>query len=177
MTKSRVSLIAAVARNGVIGRDNGIPWRLPEDLKRFKELTLGHPIVMGRRTFESILAISGKPLPGRESIVVTRSAGYAVPGCRAVASLEAALAAAGAREVFVVGGGELYALAIPLAERMYLTEIDADFEGDTLFPRFERSAWKEIAREPRESVSPRFRYDFVVYERVKSPALRAMESR
>jgi dihydrofolate reductase len=165
MAKPRVSLIAALARNLVIGRDNGIPWHLPDDLKRFKQLTLGHPLVMGRKTFESILAIAGKPLPGRESIVVTRSARYSPPGCRIVPSLDAALAAAGANEVFVIGGGELYALAMPLAERLYLTEIDADFEGDTLFPRFERAAWTEISREHRELASTGLRYDFVVYER------------
>jgi dihydrofolate reductase len=169
MNAPRVSIIAATARNGVIGRNNGIPWRLPDDLSRFKQLTSGHPVIMGRKTFESILAMTGKPLPGRENIVVTRSAGYPRAGCRVVHSLEAALAEAGkANEAFVIGGAELYALALPLAQRLYLTEIDADFEGDAVFPRFDRSAWSEIAREPRRPAAEgSFRYDFAVYERIR----------
>jgi dihydrofolate reductase len=156
-----VSLLAAVARNGVIGRDNGLPWHLPDDLKRFKALTLGHPVIMGRRTYESI----GKPLPGRTNIVVTRVAGYAAPGCRVVHSLEAALAAAaGAGKVFVIGGGEIFALALPLAQRLDMTEIDADVEGDAVFPDYDRSQWREAGREPGAGAQG-LRYDFVVYER------------
>jgi dihydrofolate reductase len=167
MSLPRISIVAAIARNGVIGCNNGIPWRLQDDLKRFKQLTSGHPVIMGRRTFESILALSGKPLPGRENIVVTRSGACAPAGCRVVRSLEAALAqAGGASEAFVIGGAEIYALALPLAQRLYLTEIDAEFEGDTVFPCFDRAAWSEIAREPHGPMAESgLRYDFAVYER------------
>jgi dihydrofolate reductase len=156
-----VSLLVAVARNRVIGRDNGLPWHLPDDLKRFKTLTLGHAVVMGRRTYESI----GRPLPGRENIVVTRQAGYAAPGCRVAHSLEAALsAAAGAKRVFVIGGADIFALALPLATRLDMTEIDADIEGDVAFPVWDRSEWREVSREPGAGAQG-LRYDFVVYER------------
>lgn len=164
MKQPVLSLLVAVARNGVIGRDNGLPWHLPEDLKRFKALTLGHPVIMGRKTFESILASLGKPLPGRENIVVTRSRSYAAPGCRVVHSLgEAVSACAGADEAFVIGGAEIFALALPLAQRLYATEIDADVEGDAAFPAYDRSAWREVAREP--GAAGTLRYDFVVYAR------------
>src|SRR4051794_8733480 len=149
MKQPVLSLLVAVARNGVIGRDNSLPWHLPEDLKRFKALTLGHPVIMGRKTFESILASLGKPLPGRENIVVTRARGYAAPGCRVVHSLEDALSAcAGADEAFVIGGSEIFALALPIAQRLYVTEIEAEFEGDVAFPAYDRGAWRELAREP-----------------------------
>ncbi|MBM3390686.1 MAG: dihydrofolate reductase [Betaproteobacteria bacterium] len=161
--KPRLSLIAAVAANGVIGADNALPWRLPEDLKRFKALTLGHPVIMGRKTFESI----GRPLPGRRNLVVTRNAGYRVDGCEVLGSLEAALdACAGSSdEVFVIGGAQIYAEALPLAQRIYLTELHRDFMGDARFPDFARTAWKETSREKRcgEDGLP---YDFAVYERI-----------
>lgn len=160
--KPRLALIAAVAANGVIGSDNALPWRLPEDLKRFKALTLGHPVIMGRRTFESI----GRPLPGRRNIVVTRNADWRAEGCETAASLEAALAAAGAagEEVFVIGGAQLYAAALPLARRLYLTEIRHAFEGDARFPTLDRGAWQEMAREHHRSTDG-LEYDFVIYER------------
>ncbi len=162
-----VTLIAALARNRVIGRGNRMPWHIPEDLKRFKALTLGHPVIMGRKTFESIVATLGKPLPGRDNIVVTRAKDYAAPGCRATHSIEEALAAAGAGEVFVIGGAEIYALALPLADRLQLTEIDAGIEGDAYFPAFERSAWREVSRESRIQEGPEgFRYDFTVYDKL-----------
>ena len=167
MNRPRLSILAAVARNGVIGRDNALPWHLPGDLKRFKALTLGHPVVMGRKTFESILAANGKPLPGRENIVVTRARDYAAAGCRVVHSLEAALACADGAEAFVIGGAEIYVLALPLAERLYLTEIDADFEGDARFPRYDRGDWVEVAREAGPSAAGGVRYDFALYERRK----------
>ena len=159
----RVTLIAALGRNGVIGKDNRMPWHISEDLKRFKTLTLGHPVVMGRKTFESI----GKPLPGRDNIVVTRSPAFVAPGCRVVHSLTEALAAAGAAdEVFVIGGADIYALAVPMADRLQLTEVDVSTDGDTYFPEFERSAWREVSREPGSTADPdRLRYDFVTYER------------
>jgi len=162
-----VSIIAALARNRVIGRDNRMPWHLPEDLKRFKRLTLGHAVIMGRRTFESIIATAGKPLPGRENIVVTRSSVWTRPGCRVANSLDAALAAAHASaEAFVIGGAEIYALAMPLAQRLYLTEIEREFDGDTFFPGFDRSGWREVSRERRAPEGAEgFGYAFVEYRR------------
>jgi dihydrofolate reductase len=163
----RVSLVAAVARNRVIGRNQKLPWRLPDDLRRFKALTLGHPVIMGRKTHESILMTLGGPLPGRVNIVVTRSPHYRAPGCRLADSVQAALRqadeAAPGHEVFVIGGAEIYRLALPFAHRLYLTEIQADVEGDAWFPTLDRKHWHETAREPRES--PDFRYDFAIYER------------
>jgi dihydrofolate reductase len=156
-----VTIIAALSRNGVIGRDNRLPWHIAEDLKRFKALTLGHPVIMGRRTHESL----GRPLPGRDNIVITRSKDYAARGCRVVHTLEEALAAcARAGEAFVIGGAEIYVLALPLADRLQLTEVDADIEGDAHFPAFERGAWREAARESRAAPDG-MRYDFVTYER------------
>jgi dihydrofolate reductase len=143
------SLVVAVARNGVIGRDNALPWRLPADLAHFKRVTMGHPVVMGRRTHESI----GKALPGRKNIVVTRSSGYQAPGCTVVNSLdEAWQAAAGADEVCVIGGTTLFEETLPVADVIHLTEVEADVEGDTWFPPFDRSEWneKEIARHPAD---------------------------
>jgi dihydrofolate reductase len=140
-----------------------MPWHISEDLKRFKTLTMGHPVVMGRKTFQSI----GKPLPGRDNIVITRSHAFAAPGCRVVHSLAGALTAAqGAAEVFVIGGAEIYALALPLAGRLQLTEVDAAIDGDAYFPNYDRSAWREASREPGSTAGPdRLRYDFVTYER------------
>jgi dihydrofolate reductase len=159
----RVTLVAALGRNGVIGLDNRMPWHISEDLKRFKGLTMGHPVVMGRKTFESI----GKPLPGRKNIVITRSRGFGAPGCTVVHSMEEALEATdGAAEVFVIGGAEIYGLALPLADRLELTEVDVAIDGDAYFPEFERSAWREVARESRSTESPeRLRYDFVTLDR------------
>lgn len=161
--RARVSLIAALARNRAIGRDNRMPWRLPEDLKRFKRLTMGHAVIMGRKTFESI----GSPLPGRTNIVITRSSDWSRSGCLPVHSLEAALAAvAESQDAFVIGGAQIYALALPLAQRLYMTEIERDFEGDAFFPEFDRSQWREIARERRVSEgADTFDYAFVEYER------------
>lgn len=162
--KTRLSLIAAVAANGVIGSDNALPWRLSEDLKHFKALTLGHPVVMGRKTYESI----GRPLPGRRNIVITRNPAYRAGGCETMGSLEAALAACNGTtdEVFVIGGAQIYAEALPLAQRLHLTEIRRDFPGDARFPEFDRDAWLETAREP-QSTSEGLAFAFVVYERRK----------
>ena len=161
--KPRVSLIVAMAKNRVIGHNNTLPWRLPADLKHFKTLTMGHHIVMGRKTFESI----GKPLPGRTSVVVTRNAAYSAPGVIAVNSLEAAISACGDdNEIFVIGGAELYLQAIALADRIYLTEIDADIHGDAYFPEFKRSEWLELSRETHSQLEPQpLQYQFVVYHR------------
>lgn len=160
-TGPRLCLIAALASNGVIGAAGDLPWRLPEDLKRFKALTMGHPVIMGRRTWTSI----GRALPGRRNIVVTRQSGFIAPGAEVAASLEAAIAlCASAPLAFVIGGAELYAAALPLADALELTEIDAPFQGDTLFPPFDRSAWREVRREPGRSRDG-LKFDFVRYER------------
>jgi dihydrofolate reductase len=167
MIPARLSIIAAVARNAVIGSGNRLPWSLPEDLKRFRQLTLGQAVIMGRKTFESIIATAGKPLTGRKNIVVTRSPDWACSGCQVAHSIEAALAAARVRqEVFVIGGAEIYALALPLACRLYMTEIEREFDGDAFFPEFDRSRWREVSRE-RHALggAEGFAYAFVEYER------------
>jgi len=158
-----VAIVAALARNRAIGRDNAMPWRLPDDLKRFKRLTMGHAVIMGRKTFESI----GSPLTGRNNIVITRSRDWNPSGCVAVHSLEAALGAAGnSREAFVIGGAQIYALAMPLAQRLHMTEIERDFEGDAFFPEFDLLRWREVSRERHVSAgADAFDYAFVEYER------------
>ncbi len=147
----RIALIVAVARNGTIGRDGGLPWRMPSDLKTFRRLTMGKPMVMGRRTFASL----GKPLDGRDNLVVTRDASFSAPGIEVFLGLEPALirardlaAARHSTEIMVIGGGELYRTALPVADRLYWTEIDADIDGDTSFPAFDLTEWRETAREP-----------------------------
>lgn len=158
----RLFLVAAIAANRVIGLKGKMPWHLPEDLKHFKSLTLGHPVIMGRRTWESI---GGRPLPGRENIVVTRRRDYAAPGASIASSLEAALAlCAGARLAFVIGGSELYAAALPCADGLVLTEIQREFRGDTCFPEFDRCTWRETQRE-RHTAADGMRFDFVLYEK------------
>ncbi len=161
--RARVSIVAALARNRAIGRNNSMPWRLSEDLKRFKRLTMGHAVIMGRKTFESI----GSALPGRSNIVITRSRDWSPAGCVIVHSLEAALTAGGEfREAFVIGGAEIYALALPYAQHLYMTEIERDFEGDAFFPELDRSHWREVSRERHVSGgTDSFDYAFVEYER------------
>jgi dihydrofolate reductase len=160
----KVFLVAAVARNGVIGRDGTIPWRLAEDMQRFRELTTGHPVVMGRRTWES-LPDPFRPLPGRRNVVVTRDPGWRDEGAERAGSLEEALELVeGAERAFVIGGAELYASALPLADELVLTELDSAVEGDTFFPEFRRADFEEVAREPR--VTPDgTTFAFVTYER------------
>lgn len=139
-----LALIVAMTPDRVIGRDNGLPWRLPEDLRRFKAITLGKPVIMGRRTWESI----GRPLPGRRNIVVSGRADFAPAGAEVVRDLDAALALAGdVPEVMVIGGAQLYAAALPRATRLYLTDVHADIDGDAWFPAFDLEAWREVARE------------------------------
>jgi len=141
----RIALIVARARNGVIGRAGRLPWHIPGELAHFKRSTMGHPIIMGRRTWESI----GRPLPGRRNIVVSRDADYAAPGAEVATSLAAALGlCAAGDEAFVIGGADLYAQALPLAQRAIVTEIDADFDGDARFPALDPQQWCEIARAP-----------------------------
>lgn len=162
--RPELSLIAALAANGMIGRDNGMPWHLPEDLKRFRALTMGHPIIMGRRTWDAL----GRPLPGRTSIVVSRQPGLVLDGAIAVTSLEEAIEAAasaeGGNHAFVIGGAQLYALALPHVQRLLLTEIADSFDGDTVFPPFDRSRWIESARTHAVSADG-LRYAFVDYVR------------
>jgi dihydrofolate reductase len=156
----RVYLVAAIASNGAIGVNGQLPWRLPEDLKFFKQLTLGHPVVMGRRTWESL----GKALPGRKNIVVTHRAGYEAPGATVAGSLEEALAlCAGEPEAYVIGGNQLFAESLPTADGLVLTEIYRDFAGDTYFPAYDRSKWKETKREAHTAADG-MRFDFVRYE-------------
>lgn len=163
MPKPTLTLIAAVANNGVIGKDNRLPWHLPADLKHFKALTTGRTVIMGRKTWES-LPDNFRPLPGRQNIVVTRNAAYRAEGAAVVTSLPAAIAAAQSDEAFVIGGAELYAAALPLADRLQLTEIDAAFDGDTHFPAIDTNQWRETARETHRDEAGTG-YAFVTYER------------
>jgi len=161
-----LALIAIVARNGVIGRGNAMPWHLPEDLKHFRETTHGHAVVMGRRTWES-LPPKVRPLPGRRNIVLTQQAGWQATGAEAVPSLDAALALLHDQpRVFVIGGAAVYAAALPLADELWLTEINADFDGDTHFPPIDRDAFVETARQPQRAAAPNdFAFDYVTYRR------------
>jgi dihydrofolate reductase len=161
--KPRLTLIVARARNGVIGARGTLPWRLPEDLAFFKRTTMGHPIVMGRKTWESI----GRPLPGRRSIVVTRDRHFAAPGAELAGSLDQALAlVAGSEEVFVIGGAQLYEAAMPRADRLLVTEIDRDFDGDTFLPAPTSGDWIEASRERHLPTDTRpFGFDFVDYRK------------
>jgi len=161
----KVSLIAAMAKNRAIGVDNDLPWRLPADQRYFKAKTMGHTLIMGRRTFESI---GERPLPGRKTIVVSRRQDYAPPGVEVVRSLDEALARAEGEEVFVAGGEEIFREALPRAHRLYLTRIERDFPGDTFFPEFDESAWRLLDRERHEATAEiPFAYSFEIWE--KSP--------
>ena len=166
---TRLALIVAVAENGVIGKNNALPWRLPEDLRHFKRVTLGKPVIMGRKTFESI----GKPLPGRTNIVITRNAAYQAAGVSVVLSLAAALALAqavaaqdGAEEVMVIGGAEIYRAALPQADQLYLTEVQASVAGDAVLPDMNWDQWLEVSRERHTASTPDgYDYSFVCYTR------------
>ena len=161
MGHPRISIIAAMARNRVIGIANTLPWRLPEDLKHFKALTLGHHILMGRKTYESL----GRPLPGRTSVVITRSQDLRVPGCLVANSIAEAVAACNNdNEIFFIGGEELYRQALDVADRIYLTEIKADFAGDAWFPEFDTNLWQETGRKTCKSESG-LEYDFLIYDK------------
>lgn len=165
------ALMVAMSRNRVIGRNNKLPWYLPEDLKYFKRTTLGKPIVMGRKTFESI----GRPLPGRANLVVSRNQAWEAPGVRVLHNLKAAYESAeaqaeidGVDEVMVIGGGEIFTEALPDADRLYLTEVHAEVDGDAWFPELDWSQWREISREDHAaSENNAYDYSFVVYERVR----------
>jgi dihydrofolate reductase len=168
-----VSIIVAMSRNRVIGKDNKLIWHLPADLKHFKNTTMGRPVIMGRKTFESV----GKPLPGRTNIVISRNKNYNAPGCLMAGSVEEALrllttepanvAAFDTAEVFIAGGGEIYRQAIQLAGRMYITVIDHDFEGDTFFPEFSGEEWKLTGEEYRPADEKNsYPMLFRIYDRV-----------
>jgi len=164
-----LALMVARAANGCIGRDNKLPWYLPNDLKYFKQVTTGKPIIMGRKTWESLRG----PLPGRTNIVITRQPDYEAAGARVVASLDEAVRLAeqvalidGAGEAVVIGGAEIYALALPKVDRMYITEVHADVAGDAFFPDYPREVWQEIGREDFAAQPPNeYDYSFVVYAR------------
>ena len=159
----RLSLIVAIAENGVIGAGGGLPWRLPEDMKNFKALTLGKPVIMGRKTWESL---PKRPLPGRQNIVISRKADYVAEGARVVADLDSALwAAANVDEVMIIGGAEIYALALPKADRIYLTEVAVRPQGDTVFPSFDRAAWRESSRAAHPATESAPAYSFVMLDR------------
>ncbi|OFX85653.1 MAG: dihydrofolate reductase [Bacteroidetes bacterium GWF2_33_16] len=160
-----ISIIAAVAENNVIGRENKLIWHLPKDLKHFKETTTGHYIIQGRKTFESF----GKPLPNRTTVIITRNQNYKVDGCIVVNSLQEALdIAINESEVFIIGGGKIYEQAMPIADRIYLTKVHHSFEGDTFFPEINMNEWNEISRldfEPDEK-NP-YPFSIIVLDRKK----------
>jgi dihydrofolate reductase len=168
--KKTIALIVARARNGVIGRDNTMPWHLPEDLRYFKRVTLGKPVIMGRNTWESL----GKPLPGRDNIVITRNENFYAHGATVVNDLETALLLAdsladarGVDEIMLIGGAQIYAAALPQVTRAYVTEIDADIDGDTFFPTLNAEKWQEVARENFSSCEKNpYQYSFVTLERI-----------
>ena len=163
-----LAIVAAVARGGVIGRDGAVPWHLAEDLARFRALTLGHPVVMGRRTWDS-LPDRFRPLPGRRNVVVTRTGAWKAEGAERAGSLEDALRVLdGSPRVFVIGGAELYAAALPLADELLLTEVELDVDGDAFFPAWDRGAFEEASREPQVSAdgTP---FAFVRYVRTRPP--------
>lgn len=140
-----ISYVVAVSRNGVIGREGGLPWKISSDLKRFKEITMGKPVLMGRKTWDGL---PRKPLPGRRNIVITRKPGYVAEGAEVVSNAEQAIALCGGEpEIAVIGGGEIYRLFWPKVDRLYLTEVDLDVEGDTHFPDVRAQEWRETARE------------------------------
>ncbi|MBC8451911.1 MAG: dihydrofolate reductase [Rhodospirillaceae bacterium] len=158
-----LTLVVAMSENRVIGRDGDLPWRLPNDLKHFKQVTMGHPIIMGRKTWESLYV---KPLPGRRNIVVTRNAGYEAEGAETSDSLGSALTlATGEDEAMIIGGAELFAAALDTATRLHLTEVHAKIEGDTYFPEFDRSQWREVSREAHDAEGDAPAYSFLLLEK------------
>jgi dihydrofolate reductase len=161
----KVTIVAAMARNGAIGLDGRMPWHLPAELGHFKKATWGKPIVMGRKTYESI----GKALPGRQNIVVTRSKRFAAQGCDIAHSLKAAIQIAHGEEVMVIGGGQLYRKAMPIADRLIITEVNCEPEADTWFPEWDVNQWEEVRQEsfPADEKNP---HSFSITEYLKAPA-------
>jgi dihydrofolate reductase len=165
-----ISLVVAVAENNVIGHAGRLPWHLPQDLQRFKQITLGHPILMGRLTYESI----GRPLPGRRNLVMSHDRQLQISGCTVVSDLDAAIAAAAATELQVIGGAKVYEQALPRAERIYLTRVHANVTGDTYFPALDPGEWIEVSREPRPADERHaYAYSFIVLERAYGARLTA----
>lgn len=165
MSAMRLSILVAMAKNRVIGKNNALPWHLSADLKHFKALTMGHPIIMGRKTYESI----GKLLPGRTNVIVTRQKAYQVVGAIIVNSIDDALKVCqagvdGNNEVFLIGGAELYQQTLGLCNRIYVTEIQRDFDGDTLFPVLDMEEWQEMSREKHYSEAGNLEYHFVMLD-------------
>lgn len=164
----KISMIAAMGQNRVIGKDNDIPWHLPDDFQYFKKMTEEHYVLMGRKNYES-LPPKFKPLPNRPNVVITRNKNYDAPGTTVVNSLEAALEVAKSNnepEVFIIGGGEIYKLGLEYADTIYLTEINGEFEGDTIFPHFDQKEWAEVSREHHGTDERHlFSFDFVIYEK------------
>lgn len=163
MNRPRISLIVAIARNGVIGRQGGLAWHLPADLRHFRQITTGHPIIMGRKTYESI----GRPLPGRQNIIVTRDVTFKAEGCQIVHSLDEALQFVNhASEVFIIGGANLYAQTLALAHKLHVTHIDATIEGDVYFPEMDWNQWRQTMQELHAADDKNaYNYAFTVYER------------
>jgi dihydrofolate reductase len=163
-----ISMIAALARNLVIGKNNDLPWKLPDDMKFFMETTKGHHTIMGRKNYDSI-PHKFKPLPNRTNIVVTRQKNFDAPGCIVVNSVEKGFEIAEENkeaEVFIIGGAEIYKLGLPYADRLYLTEINAEIEGDTHFPLFDKSQWRETSRRHHDKDERHtYAFDFVIYEK------------
>lgn len=163
-----ITIIVAASSNNVIGVQGELPWKISDDLKRFKALTMGKPIVMGRLTWESI----GRPLPGRQNIVITRQPGFFAEGCDVVESPAAALAVAGdVEEVMVIGGGQIYDLFLPKAGRMHVTRVDTEIEGDAFFPPIDKREWVRVSSEPHEAGEKNeFAFDFQTFERRRTPS-------
>lgn len=160
-----ISLLVAMDKNQLIGKDNDLPWRLPADLAYFKRVTMGHPIIMGRKTYDSI----GRPLPGRENIIVTRDTSYEAEGCKVIHSIEeiVKMNEQTDQELFVIGGAEIFKEILPHSDRLYITEINEEFEGDTYFPAFDKVEWKVISEEKgiKNEKNP-YDYTFLVYEKI-----------
>lgn len=160
-----ISLLLAMDKNQLIGKDNDLPWRLPADLAYFKRVTMGHPIIMGRKTYDSI----GRPLPGRENIIVTRDTSYKAEGCKVIHSIEdiVKMSEETDQELFVIGGAEIFKEILPHSDRLYITEIEEEFEGDTYFPAFDKDEWKIISKEKgiKDEKNP-YEYTFLVYEKI-----------
>ena len=160
MEKSRIIAVVAIGKNRELGNADQLLWHIPDDLRRFHRLTKGHPIIMGRKTFESILARLKKPLPGRKNVVITRQTDYKAPdGVLVFSSLNEAVAALPAEDLYIIGGSEIYALALPLAQKLYMTHIRGDFEGDAFFPEVDWSHWQKIEDRPHEN------FTFAVYKK------------
>jgi dihydrofolate reductase len=160
-----ISLLVAMDKNQLIGKDNDLPWRLPADLAYFKRVTMGHPIIMGRKTYDSI----GRPLPGRENIIVTRDTSYEAEGCKVIHSIEeiVKMNEQTDQELFVIGGAEIFKEILPHSDRLYITEINEVFDGDTYFPAFDKAEWKVISKEQgiKDEKNP-YDYTFLVYEKI-----------